>query len=332
MNCAESAIQNSSYLNIKRSLKYENKILYRIKKKIEKLNIGLQKMSSSYMKEIKNHEDLSNKIQNLEKEVNSASKNLTELIDQNKKMALSLVMNKKLGNPKNRKTIVLGSILRASLEKNLISSRKMLLTTGEMKKELAMLTAKSDQMNHRQRELDEKINILEKKKETLAHKFKSTKGKRDEIYYRLKRIKYAKKPSVPTVKMDINPEFFNRLAAPVKTWQSYHFDNKGLTFITGNKSAIFAPNDGKVVYSGNLGAYGYLVIIKNDKDVHTLVLGEIRPTIKKDEKVRSGDKIGVIFSNKSESKVYIEIRKNDRTVSTEKWVKLASFIEKGESV
>ena len=327
-----SAINKSSYLNIKRSLKYKNKNLLSLKKKLKRLNSDLQKMSNSYMKGMKDQEKISNQVQIQKQNLEKIEKQLEESIEENKKMAFSYSFHQKRADKTVRKNILLGHLIKNALSSNLKKTNEILTLVRGQRKYLNKLNLVMEQRSQKQKALDEKINFLDKKKELLAHKFKKSKSTRDKIYYKLKRLKRKKKTPLQIAKLTIKPEFFHRLKPPVSSWNSYHFDNKGLTFLTENRSVVYAPNKGKVVYSGNLGAYGYLLIIKHDKDVHTLVLGEIQPTIKEDDVVQAGDKVGVIVSSKNECKVYFEIRKNDRTISTEKWVKLTSFIGKGESV
>ena len=318
---------SSSLLNLKRNLKNKSQNLVKIKSKLKVLNKSLGSLTTQYMKGIESQKVIESRIEVIRSDVDNIDIRLKELLKQNKKIVLTHAYNSKHELKKSKNSVLINMLMEKALSNSINKINSMQSKSMELKNDLKKLEAVLERTEKRQTLLDSKISYLEKKKEGQAHRFKNLKVNRDKLYRRYKVLKSRPEPSKlarPEVQK-IRNEFLSELNAPLKKWAGFHIDRKGLTFMATKGEPVIAPEKGKVVYSSNLGAYGYLIIIKHDLEMHTLVLGEINPKIKEGQLVSKGEDIGVIDSGKAEAKLYFEVRKSNETISTQKWMKSARF-------
>ena len=84
-----------------------------------------------------------------------------------------------------------------------------------------------------------------------------------------------------------------------------------------------ASSDGKVIYSGNeIPGYGNLVLIKHSSNWVTAYAHLNKVFIEKGEKVKKGEKIGLVgrTGNVSKPQLHFEIRKGKNAVNPLKYL------------
>ncbi|MBP9742708.1 MAG: peptidoglycan DD-metalloendopeptidase family protein [Burkholderiales bacterium] len=94
----------------------------------------------------------------------------------------------------------------------------------------------------------------------------------------------------------------------------YLSSTKGVDIYGKEGQAIYASNDGKVVYSGNgLKGYGNLIIIKHDSTYLTAYAHNKANLVKEGASVKRGQKIAVMgLDDNGRSVLHFEVRKNGK--------------------
>ncbi|KAA0257406.1 hypothetical protein FHQ18_10185 [Deferribacter autotrophicus] len=99
--------------------------------------------------------------------------------------------------------------------------------------------------------------------------------------------------------------------------------NKGIKIQITGDGYVRSIFDGDVKYIDWVRGLGNIVIINHDKFFYTLYANIDEVLVKKNQKVKKGDKIGIIdvdLNNKS-AYLYFEIRKESKAVNPLKWLK-----------
>lgn len=96
----------------------------------------------------------------------------------------------------------------------------------------------------------------------------------------------------------------------------------GLDIATSTGTAIKAVADGKVIFAGYKGSYGYLVKIDHGKGVETWYAHCSKIYVKEGQKVSAGDKISAVGStgNSTGPHLHLEIRINGTAVNPQKYL------------
>ena len=98
---------------------------------------------------------------------------------------------------------------------------------------------------------------------------------------------------------------------PVKGYLKYQKEDKGLEFECLDQCKILAPATGFVVYIGDLAPYGKIIMLSHTEGFRSVFLGDMKYSIKKNQKVYQGNLIGRVEGNPLAS-VYYELRKNSK--------------------
>ncbi len=96
---------------------------------------------------------------------------------------------------------------------------------------------------------------------------------------------------------------------------------KGVVVKARGDAQVVAPFDGEVVYAGTFLNYGRLVIIRHADEFHTLMAGLSRIDVAVGEFMLEGEPIGAMGDSESESRLYIELRKNNQPIDPRPWIK-----------
>ncbi|MBT3509992.1 MAG: peptidoglycan DD-metalloendopeptidase family protein [Nitrospina sp.] len=101
--------------------------------------------------------------------------------------------------------------------------------------------------------------------------------------------------------------------------------HNGINIRSKTGSSVHAVFDGKVLYTGELGGYGNLVIIGHGKDYHTLYGHLDRIKVKQNQIVQTGDIIGLSGDTGSliGETLYFEMRKSGKPIEPVRWFKVA---------
>lgn len=101
------------------------------------------------------------------------------------------------------------------------------------------------------------------------------------------------------------------------------FFNDGINIDSKLNQNVMASSDGKVIYSGNeIPGYGNLVLIKHSSNWVTAYAHLNKVFIEKGEKVKKGEKIGLVgrTGNVSKPQLHFEIRKGKNAVNPLKYL------------
>ncbi len=92
--------------------------------------------------------------------------------------------------------------------------------------------------------------------------------------------------------------------------------HKGIDISAPSGTGILAAREGKVIYSGWMRGYGRVVIIKHDKDFHTVYAHNSKNIVSKGERVSKGQKIAKVgrTGNATGNHLHFEIRIKDKAV------------------
>lgn len=103
--------------------------------------------------------------------------------------------------------------------------------------------------------------------------------------------------------------------------------SRGLRIQTRENAAVTAPLNGEVVYTGPFLDYGNLIILRHEGKYHSLLAGLETIQCQTGQKVLRGEPVGKMGNAQKSSRLYVEIRKNNRPIDPIPWLetpKLAS--------
>lgn len=104
-------------------------------------------------------------------------------------------------------------------------------------------------------------------------------------------------------------------------------ESRGIRIATRGSAAVTAPLGGEVVYTGPFLDYGKLIILRHDGKYHSLLAGLDDIQCKPGQKVLRGEPVGRMGNDTKSTRLYVEIRKNNRPIDPIPWLesqKLAS--------
>jgi len=267
------------------------------------------------------------KIKKLQTQINEDSKTLKSLQakQRGRKSLLKKVVKEKEYALKKQKKIVL------SQEQKLAKLRK---EESRLQGVIQRL-AKKRQLEEQQRKKAHAKAKLEKQKAELARK-KEIANKSKPKAIKATPKKAIKKKTVATVKKHYVPnkpfsKLRGKLSWPVRGKLTQQFGSlrnskqrwKGVIISAAAGTRVHAIARGKVEFSGKLRGYGYLVIIRHDKNYRSLYAYNRGVYKKEGEIVKAGDIIASVGSSGSQSNsgLYFEIRKGTSPQNPRRWIR-----------
>lgn len=188
-------------------------------------------------------------------------------------------------------------------------------------------------------EFDEKLGTLRKNEEELAQVIKELEARKKVVMetYLAKvetkkkieskvqtqkvhtRIAAVKKQLSDAPVLAMKPDrIFSR---PVDDYLSFTPSSKGVTFKYQSAQPVKAVGEGKVVFAGDLAAYGQVVLIDHGNDLRTVLLGKMNIRVKKNDTVRNGEVLAYTVKDSQESQnLYFEVRKKNTAQNTILWL------------
>lgn len=108
---------------------------------------------------------------------------------------------------------------------------------------------------------------------------------------------------------------------PVDDFLSYTASPKGVTFKYQATQPVKAVGDGKIVFAGDLAAYGQVVLIDHGNELRTVLLGKMNIKVKKNDTVRDGETLAYTVNDTKEAQnLYFEVRKKNTAQNTILWL------------
>ncbi len=108
---------------------------------------------------------------------------------------------------------------------------------------------------------------------------------------------------------------------PVDDFLSYTASPKGVTFKYQATQPVKAVAEGKIVFAGDLAAYGQVVLIDHGNELRTVLLGKMNIKVKKNDTVRNGEVLAYTVNDTKEAQnLYFEVRKKNTAQNTILWL------------
>jgi len=114
-----------------------------------------------------------------------------------------------------------------------------------------------------------------------------------------------------------------KLRAPVpgRITRNYGSGEKGMTVSTRSRAQVIAPYAGRIEFAGAFKNYDNVVILNVGGGYFILMTGMGETYVETGENVRIGEPLGLMpFNAKGASNLYIEFRKNGRTINPKPWL------------
>lgn len=108
---------------------------------------------------------------------------------------------------------------------------------------------------------------------------------------------------------------------PVDDYMSLSPSSKGVTFKYQTAQPVKAVGGGKVVFAGDLAAYGQVLLLDHGNDLRTVLLGKMDIKVKKNDTVNDGDVLAYTLNDSKEAQnLYFEVRKKNTAQNTILWL------------
>ncbi|WP_408097443.1 murein hydrolase activator EnvC family protein [Peredibacter sp. HCB2-198] len=174
-------------------------------------------------------------------------------------------------------------------------------------------------------ELSQVIQELEARKKTAMETYLTKVEKKKKMESVVQTKKLEKRIAVVKKEMSAAPiiekkpdRIFHR---PVDDYLSFTASPKGVTFKYQSAQPVKAVGGGKVVFAGDLAAYGQVVLIDHGNDLRTVLLGKMNVRVKKNDSVQDGDILAYTLNDTQEPQnLYFEVRKKNTAQNTILWL------------
>jgi septal ring factor EnvC (AmiA/AmiB activator) len=212
--------------------------------------------------------------------------------------------------------ILAEKILFKSLSQSLQSLRERIQHNKKSEDELNQLIKDFQDYSKTEVELATFLNELENKKKTVVDNYLGEIEKEKELQKRFSKLKVQFAMARAQARKDLGTRF----QSPLKGFTKFEHKNKGITFYYDGRRPVTSSAAGEIVYSGELSAYGNVVMIDHGDDTRSVVLGQFIPKVSKGLMVKVGDVLGYTSYNprreKNNGKVYFEVRKKNKVQNT----------------
>lgn len=189
---------------------------------------------------------------------------------------------------------------------------------------VASFEIKLDQLKKEEESLEGLILDLEQTKQDVFNKYQLASQKKEELEKKVKQDQVKVKLSA--IKKNLNPSPAPLRNAervfkqPIEQFISLTPSPKGVTFKYDSIQPVKAVADGKVMYAGDLAAYGQVLLIDHGNDLRTVFLGKMNIRVKKNDSVRTDDILGYTYKDTTPQNLYFEVRKKNTAQNTILWL------------
>lgn len=190
---------------------------------------------------------------------------------------------------------------------------------------IAEFDLKLTDLRKNEEELGQVIQELETRKKSAMETYLTKVEKKKKMESVVQTKKLEKRIAVVKKELSVAPvvekrpdRYFHR---PVDDFLSYAASPKGVTFKYQSAQPVKAVGEGKVVFAGDLAAYGQVVLIDHGNDLRTVLLGKMDVRVKKNDSVRDGDVLAYTLNDSSgPQNLYFEVRKKNTAQNTILWL------------
>lgn len=189
---------------------------------------------------------------------------------------------------------------------------------------VASFEIKLDKLKKEEESLEGVILDLEETKKEVFNKYQMASQKKEELEKKVEQDKVRVKLSA--IKKEFNPpaiplkkaeRIFKR---PIDQYISMTPSAKGVTYKYDSIQPVKAVANGKVMYAGDLAAYGQVLLIDHGNDLRTVFLGKMNIRVKKNDSVKTDDILGYTYKDTTPQNLYFEVRKENTAQNTILWL------------
>lgn len=248
-------------------------------------------------------------------------KEVVEAQEENKKILKSYLLESEndTAEPWQRKVHL--ELLKQAQSK--LKAKETELSGFETK--IAEFTSKLEELRKNEEELALVIKELEARKKAAMESYLAKVETKKKIESKIQSQKLQKKLAVVKKQLSDAPVVAEKpdrmFYHPVDDYLSFTPSAKGVTFKYQATQPVKAAGGGKVVFAGDLAAYGQVVLIDHGNDLRTVILGKMNIRVKKNDSVEAGDILAYTINDSREPQnLYFEVRKKNTAQNTILWL------------
>lgn len=344
---AKEYVENSkeSVLDLKRKLEDQVRSLKRLQADVKDVEYSLVLNTKKYQKLVEDRAKIEADLQEAKKNLDLESENLKRNFQQTKSILSGVILHRLDRNEKSS-DLLSKKILVEMLQKRIVDLSDLIRNNNAMKKDLSQmeeqyqnsLTTEKElvqivkEMETRKNELRESERLEVERRAELEKQFSDVKNRqamertaenKKRLKERLKDVQLTEEIVVADTLKKSAPESAisnGGFHSPLKSFQDFTYEKKGITYKFNGKNEIRSPREGKIVYTGVLSTFGNIVMIDHGDDSRSVLLGHYDYYVKNGDKVELGALIGHTKSTNvnpdADGKLYYEIRKKNLAQNT----------------
>lgn len=347
-NGEEEFIENTkeSVSSMKRRLQEQEKNLKRLQFDVKEVEYSLVMNTKKYQKLVEERSKIEYQLQEAKKNLDLESEGLKRSFQQTKNILGGVILHRLDKNEKSS-DLLSKKLLVEMLQKRLVDLSDLIRNNNNMKSELEKMDAEYQQSLSTEKELIQIVQEMEAKKQELleverieADKKVSLEKQYNEARNRVsieKNAENRKKLKEKLQNVQLTEEIKvadtiqkstaneavvvgNLYQTPLKSFQDFSYQKKGITYKFSGKNEIRAPRSGNVIYTGVLSTFGNILMIDHGDNTRSVLLGHFDYYVKNGDKLDLGSLIGHTKATNvnpdSDGKLYYEIRKNNLAQNT----------------
>lgn len=347
-NGEEEFIENTkeSVSSMKKRLQDQEKNLKRLQFDVKDVEYSLVMNTKKYQKLVEERSKIEYQLQEAKKNLDLESEGLKRSFQQTKSILGGVILHRLDKNEKSS-DLLSKKLLVEMLQKRLVDLGDLIRNNNNMKSELEKMDAEYQQSLSTEKELIQIVQEMEAKKQELleverieADKKLSLEKQYNEARNRVSIEKNAEnrkklKEKLQNVQLTeeikvadtIQKSAGNEVVVagslyqtPLKSFQDFSYQKKGITYKFSGKNEIRAPRSGSVIYTGVLSTFGNILMIDHGDNTRSVLLGHFDYYVKNGDKLDLGGLIGHTKATNvnpdSDGKLYYEIRKNNLAQNT----------------
>lgn len=347
-NGEEEFIENTkeSVSSMKRRLQDQEKNLKRLQFDVKEVEYSLVMNTKKYQKLVEERSKIEYQLQEAKKNLDLESEGLKRSFQQTKNILGGVILHRLDKNEKSS-DLLSKKLLVEMLQKRLVDLSDLIRNNNNMKSELEKMDAEYQQSLSTEKELIQIVQEMEAKKQELleverieADKKVSLEKQYNEARNRVsieKNAENRKKLKEKLQNVQLTEEIKvadtiqkstaneavvvgNLYQTPLKSFQDFSYQKKGITYKFSGKNEIRAPRSGNVIYTGVLSTFGNILMIDHGDNTRSVLLGHFDYYVKNGDKLDLGSLIGHTKATNvnpdSDGKLYYEIRKNNLAQNT----------------
>lgn len=344
----EEFIENTkeSVSSMKRRLQDQEKNLKRLQFDVKEVEYSLVMNTKKYQKLVEERSKIEYQLQEAKKNLDLESEGLKRSFQQTKSILGGVILHRLDKNEKSS-DLLSKKLLVEMLQKRLVDLSDLIRNNNNMKSELEKMDAEYQQSLSTEKELIQIVQEMEAKKQELleverieADKKLSLEKQYNEARNRVsieKNAENRKKLKEKLQNVQLTEEIKvadtiqksaaneavvagNLYQTPLKSFQDFSYQKKGITYKFSGKNEIRAPRSGNVIYTGVLSTFGNILMIDHGDNTRSVLLGHFDYYVKNGDKLDLGSLIGHTKATNvnpdSDGKLYYEIRKNNLAQNT----------------